>query len=201
MKRFLFSIVFACCTLGLAAQEGFPVKYQGDKPTISDFVPAYLDITEEEDCDESKMAFTDAWNRYHQNLPLQENETLTVDQRSGYVVYESRYEESLLRIEVCYWNESDQKHKLMAYNVTSYLDGKYALGQFDGIAFFRYTNATKHLLRTDDVGFEPEYYSEDGAMVSYALPRSGKDIIVTHWYDNGTNKQKVLKWGGRRFSL
>ena len=201
MKRILFAVLFACFTLVLAAQEGIPVSYQGDRPTISDFVTAYLSATEEEDTDETRACLIDAWNRYRENLPLGEGETLSVDQRNGYVAYESRYEESLMRIEVCYWNESDQKHKLVAYNVSSFLDDKYGLGQYDGIAFFRYSNATKRMVRTDDVGFEPEYYSADGAMVSYSLPRVGKDIIVTYWYDDGAKKQKVLKWGGRRFSL
>ena len=42
--------------------------------------------------------------------------------------------------------------------------------------------------------------TDDGAFVSYALPRTGKDIVMTTWYPDGP-KQKTLKWGGRRFSF
>ena len=49
-------------------------------------------------------------------------------------------------------------------------------------------------------GFEVEYMTDDGAFVSYALPRTGKDIVMTTWYPDGP-KQKTLKWGGRRFSF
>ena len=43
MKRLSLAIVFACCTLTVAAQEeGFRVNYQGAKPTIKDFAKAYI---------------------------------------------------------------------------------------------------------------------------------------------------------------
>ena len=42
MKRLSLAIIFACCTLAMAAQEGFRVDYQGARPTIKDFVNAYL---------------------------------------------------------------------------------------------------------------------------------------------------------------
>ena len=42
MKKLLLAIIFACFTLAVAAQEGFRVDYQGTRPTIKDFVKAYL---------------------------------------------------------------------------------------------------------------------------------------------------------------
>jgi len=54
MKRIALAIVFACCTLAVAAQENFRVDYQGARPTIKDFVKAYLAsmLSEEvEECD------------------------------------------------------------------------------------------------------------------------------------------------------
>jgi len=45
-----------------------------------------------------------------------------------------------------------------------------------------------------------EYGTEDGAYVSYDLPRSGKDITVTYWYKD-RKEQKTLKWDGHRFKL
>jgi hypothetical protein len=204
MKRIALAVIFACCSLALAAQDGIQVNYQGEKPTISDFVWALLSAPDEADdeegyYDESTNAFRQAWIRYRQGESQEENETLTVDQRNGFVCFESRYEEHLLRIEMCFWNEADQKHKIIAYNVMCYSDGLYSPGQFDGLSFLRYDNATKEMLWYGDFGFDVEYGTEDGAYVSYDLPRSGKDITVTYWHGS-KKEQKTLKWDGHRFN-
>ncbi|MBO4723300.1 MAG: hypothetical protein J5629_10290 [Muribaculaceae bacterium] len=104
------------------------------------------------------------------------------------------------KVEMCYWNEADGKHKLFAYNVAFFTDGKFDPGQFDGIQFYRYNNATKKMTYCDAPGFDARM-RVDGAYVTYSLPRTGKDIIVTYWYDNGTKKQKTLKWNGCKFSF
>ena len=204
MKTLFLSIIFACCTLMMAAQEGgIRVKYQGAKPTISDFVTAFLNSRSDgdDDCsDESFNALKSDWNTRRAGMPLRKGVTITVDQNNGFVLYESKYEENLLRIEMCYWNEADQKHKLFAYNVGCYTNGKYSPGQFDGLTLYRYNNASKSMVVSFDNGFDVEYGTEDGAMVSYALPRTGKDITVTYWKNN-SKKQKTLKWQGRKFSF
>ena len=207
MKRVILTIVFACCTLALTAQDGIKVNYKGDRPTISDFAWAYLsgmnddEYMEEGETDESFNAIYGAWERYREGKKLDEDESLVIDQKNGFVLYEWRYEEDLLRIEMCYWNESDGKHKLFAMGTYSFEDGKYRAGQFDGLVFLRYDNATRTMDWAEDTGFDVEYGTEDGAWVSYDLPRSGKDITVNYWYDNGTKKQKTLKFNGRRFSF
>ena len=99
---------------------------------------------------------------------------------------------------MCYWNEADKKHKLFAYNVSSFTNGKYNAGQYDVLMFYRYNNATKKMSYCTDTGFDVEYGTGDGAMISYALPRIGKDITVTTWYEKG-KKQKTLKWNGKKF--
>ena len=203
MKRLSLAIIFFCCTLALAAQDVIRVNYQGTSPTISDFVWAFLsssDDEEEEDCvDESFNAVKQAWIQHRKGLPQEEGNVLTIDQKNGFVLYEFRYEEHLLRIEMCYWNEADGKHKLFAYNVACFSNGEYSAGQFDGLTFYRYDNATKKMTPCSDIGFDVVYGTDDGAWVSYALPRTGKDITVTSWYKSG-KKQKTLKWKGRRFS-
>ena len=204
MKRLALTLLFACCAIALTAQEPFHVKYQGDRPTISDFANALFsapDDDEEGEMDESFNAIKYAWTQHRKGLPLDEGTTLTVDQKNGFICYESRYEKELVRIEMCYWNESDQKHKLIAYNVSCFSDGKYSAGQFDGLYFYRYDNAKKEMNWYDAPGFEVEYGTEDGAWVYYDLPRSGKDIIVNYSYDNGKIKKNTLKWDGRRFSF
>ena len=204
MKRISLAIIFVCCTLALSAQDVIRVNYQGAKPTISDFAWAFLSIyvwDEEEDVlDESRNAAKQAWIDYRKGIPLDEGETITVDQKNGYAVYESKYEEDLVRIEMCYWNESDGKHKLFAYNVACFRNGRYDPGQFDGLLFYRYDNATRKMTYCDTPGFEDQYATEDGAWISYSLPRSGKDITVTTWLKDGSTQKKTLKWNGRRFT-
>ena len=202
MKRIASALILGFVAMTLAAQEGIKVNYTGANPTVSDFAWAVMtayDDDEEADMDESMNALKQAWIRNRDGMPQEEGETLTIDQKNGFVLYESRQDEHLVRIELCYWNEADKKHKLIAYNVACFKDGKCDPGQYDGLRFYRYDNASKTLESWyEDMGFEV-MYNDDGAWVSYALPRTGKDIVVTTWYDDGP-RQKTLKWDGRRFS-
>ena len=130
-----------------------------------------------------------------QAVPQEDGATLTVDLKNGYILYEWEDENNSKKTEMCYWNESDGKHKLFAYNTWYYVDGKPALGQYDGLTFWRYNNATKKMSMCEAPGFEVEYQN-----TTYSLPRVGKDIIVTKWDDKGRKKQKTLKWNGRGFT-
>ena len=176
--------------------------------TISDFAWAFISDYEYDengdDClDEARNAAKQVWINHRKGLPQDEGETLTIDEKNGYVLIEfkSAYEsnEDVVKIEMCYWNESDGKHKLFAYNVACFRNGKYSPGQFDGIQFYRYNPAKKKMTYCDAPGFKKEFYQEDGAYVCYSLPRSGKDITVTSWYETGKTTQKTLKWNGRKF--
>ena len=206
MKRIALATIFACCTLVLAAQESIRVNYKGASPTISDLAWAYLSdyvYNEDDDVlDEARNAAKYAWTLYRKGEPLPEDVTLTIDQKNGYVCYESKDEEWLVRIEMCYWNEADKKHKLFAYNVACFNNGKCSPGQFDGLLFYRYNNATKTMVPCDDPGFDTRYGTDDGdgvAYINYDLPRTGKNIVENIWYESG-KQQKILKWNGRRFS-
>ena len=206
MKRISLAILFALFALILPAQDdAIRVNYKGVKPSISDFAWAFLsDYTYDEDgddcLDEARNAVKQAWIRHRKGLPQYEGQTLTVDEKNGYVVYESKYDDDMVRIEMCYWNESDGKHKLFAYNVACFRKGKYEPGQFDGLLFYRYDNATKKMTYCGDPGFDMQCAAEDGSWISYSLPRTGKDITVTTWKNNGGTQKKTLKWNGRRFS-
>ena len=201
MKRLSLAILLLCCSLALA--QDIRVNYQGKSPSISDFAWALLSSTandDEEDCsDESMNALKQAWIQNRNGKPQESGTTLTIDQKNGYAVYESKDGEHLLRIEMCYWNEADKKHNLFAYNIVSFKNGKYEPGQFDGLSFYRYDNASKKMTLTADVGFE-RIYGTDGGWISYELPRSGKDITMNTWYEK-EKKQNTLKWDGRRFKL
>lgn len=205
MKRIALAIIFAFCTLAMSAQDAIQVNYTGAKPTISDFAWAFLSTDTDDDeeegyADESFNAVKQAWIRHREGLPQDEYSTLSIDEKNGFVLYEWRYEENMLRIEMCYWNESDQKHKMFAYNVSCFQNDAYSPGQFDGLTLYRYDNAAKTLTYCTDPGFDIEYGTDDGAWVSYDLPRSGKDITVNYWHGN-KKTQKTLKWNGHGFGL
>lgn len=207
MKRSVLAIIFACFTLVVMAQDVIKVKYEGARPTIQDFAQALLfsGNVDDNDCDEASNAAANAMTRYLKGEPQEEGQSFTIDQKNGFMLYESKYKdpefgEYLTRYEMCYWNESDQKHKLIGYSVACYHDGKYEPGQFDGLVFYRYDNAKKQLEYFTEPGFENVCYTEDGANVTYSLPRSGKDITATYWYETG-KKQKTLKWDGHQFSF
>ena len=210
MKRLSLAIMFVCCTLAMAAQDAIRVNYQnyqGDKPIISDFITAYLAPTYGEDgeCDNEAMnGIRDAWERHRKKQKQHEGVTFTLDVRNGFAVYEYKYLEGacefMTRVEMCFWNEADGKHRIFAYNHGFYRDGKYYPGQYDGLTFMRYDNATKTMKYHFDPGIQAVYDSKSPSVeCSFALPRSGKDIIVTFWKENGQKTQKTLKWNGHGF--
>ena len=178
---------------------GFRVSYQGEKPGISDFAGSYLTdmIDSDDDCMEGVMLYRDlhqAMKRQAKGLPLADGETLTVDSRNGYLIYEKSEDGYLNRIEMCFWNEADGKHKLFAENRWAFSSGKPIIGQYDGLSFYRYDNATKmmtpYYMSGLDVGTGTR---------TYTLPRTGKDIVATIWNDNGTTSQTTLRWDGQKF--
>ena len=56
MRKLSLAIIFAYCTLALAAQDVIKVKYQGAMFTISDFARVFLTAVEN---DEEKMTYCD----------------------------------------------------------------------------------------------------------------------------------------------
>ena len=95
---------------------------------------------------------------------------------------------------MCYWNEADKQHKLVACSRWSYFNGYPSLGQFDGMTFLRYDNATKRMTYCETPGFEVIYTENN----TYSLPRKGKDIMMNKW-DGGIKNQTTLKWNGHGF--
>ena len=201
MKRVLSAIIFSCLTLSLMAQNGIRVNFKGAKPTVTDFAWAAFPSLNYEDEDESGdrpwRALENAMKLHSKGLPLEEGETLTIDSKNGYILYErsgEEYADYIFRLEVCYWNESDGRHKLIAFNdMASYLEGRPCITEITGMDFYRYDNVTKRMVGCEPPGFEIEYDC------IYELPRVGKDIVFIKWNEDGTTKRNVLKWTGRRF--
>lgn len=202
MNRILLALIMAFCTISLAAQDDcIKVKFQSSAPAITDFVAALVADSEsgEDNCDgESMAAFANAWKLHQQGKALPDGVKMIVDKKAGYVRFEERSEKDVLRIEMCYWNESDQKHKLFACGTHFFHNGVYSPGQFDGLTFYRYTNSTRKMTITGDVGYEFTCLSTDNAWISYELPQKGKDIIATTWHTKGP-EHTTLKWTGRGF--
>ena len=199
MKRLSLAIILACCTIALAAQDGIKVKFQGAAPSIMDFAWSYVTSSngdEEGESDESRNALRQSLELYRKGQSQPEGFTITVDEKAGYILLLSNQDGFTNKWEMCFWNMADKKHKLFAYCVELSVNGKRsAPGQYDGLNFFRYNNATK-TMSAYDAGVEVDYFN-----ISYSLPRTGKDITVTQWSENGREKwQKTLKWNGQGFS-
>ena len=194
------AIMLALWTLGVWAQNGkIEVKFLGSYPDIIDFAWAYATHTEgneDTELDESTAALQQALERYRTGREQQEDFTITVDKKAGYILVESKHDGFISKWEMCYWNMADKKHKLFAVCIEMSENGKRMNpGQFDCLNFYRYDNATRKMT-TYDAGVEVDYFN-----ISYGLPRTGKDITVTHWSENGREKwQTTLKWNGNGFS-
>ena len=199
MKRLSLAIIFVCCTLAVVAQNAIEVRFIGTSPDIIDFAWSYAtanDDNEDAETDESRNALKAALERYRTGESQPEGWAITVDRKAGYILLESRQSGFTNKWEMCFWNMADKKHKLFACCVELSENGKRsAPGQYDGLNFYRYDNATK-IMSAYDAGVEVDYFN-----ISYSLPRTGKDIIVTQWSEDGREKwQKTLKWNGSRFS-
>ena len=200
MKRLSLAIMFALCTLGVWAQNGWiEVKFLGTGPDIMDFAWSYAtdtDGNEDAELDESSAALQQALERYRTGQEQAEGFTITVDKKAGYILVQSKHEGFTSKWEMCYWNMADKKHKLFAICTELSENGKRSgPGQYDGLTFFRYDNATRKM-RAYDAGVDVQYFN-----ISYGLPRVGKDITVTHWSENGREKwQTTLKWNGSGFN-
>ena len=205
MKKLFIAMIFACCTLTAAAQE-FSVKSKGAQPVIDDFInaltaPFYGEDGEE---DESMNFLRAAWQRFCNDEAQPEGITFTLDRKNGYACCEYREVEEgvefVSKAEMCYWNETDKKHKLFAYNRVCFENGRYAPGQYDGLTFYRYDNAKKTMRIVSDPGVDTAINaSAPSVMSSFQLPRSGKDIILTRWLENGQKRTLTLKWNGHGF--
>lgn len=201
MKRIVSAIILSCLTLSLMAQNGIKVNFKGSKPTVADFAWAAFPSLNYEDEDESGdrpwKALEDAMKRYRDGLPQEEGDKLTIDTKNGYILFErvyDEYEDHVFRLEVCFWNESDGKHRLIAFNnLASYSQDGPSVTEVSGLVFFRYDNATKRMVGCEPPGFEIDY----GLL--YELPRNGKDMITTRWNADGSTSQMKLRWNGRKF--
>lgn len=184
-------------------RDKIAVSYQGSRPTISDFVTAYLNyVMENKDFyeksyDELYVGVYESWNKFKQQKPLADNVSLTADVRNGYMHYERVNAEpgDTIVWEMCFWNCADGKQKLVCANAVWKIQGDY--GATDGSTFLVYDNAKKTMrfIYEEDVD---ALYDGDGLSVFF-LPRKGKDIRVSA-AGSGERWNEILKWNGYKFS-
>ena len=218
-----------------------PVKYQGQKPIINDFINAYFG---EESEDELNGYLSDLWHRYLKNEPLDKNEKVTLDAKNGFASFERVYppdeydsEGSKMLVEMCYWNCSDGNHKVFGVSVQMFQGNRAIETEFSGIVFGIYNNAT-HMMTyaylegmgivvktgMEDLGVtedKGEYFLvnyetnerkpiteeqfnkwwDEYPVVTYSLPRVGKDITAVINNRPEGKKEFIVKWNGLRFDV
>lgn len=207
MKKILFWVVAMLIAMPVMAQYdgdepmdgggpsmSFPVKFKGAKPGISDFVTAILS---QEDLGEMLGNVSGNWDEYRKGRKLDKGAKFTVDERNGYIRFDEAYtsgESSYT--EFCYWNCADGKHKVVATNCGCVMNGKPIETEYTGLQFYTYENATRKLTyaSTYDMGASVEVTP----VVTYALPRIGKDIMADIHAKSGKVKIR-MKWNGQKF--
>lgn len=162
-------------------------------PDIVDFVTVFLSETE----DELRGSIAPEWQKYLKNEKLSKGVTFTVDKKNGYVRYDWFDKETNEKsyVEYCYWNCADGLHKLFAENVCITINDKPVFTEFSGLYIYAYDNATQKLYMIDQdlLGLGEETHG----MVTFSLPRQGKDIEVT----DANGSKKKLAWNGKGFTL
>ena len=205
MKKIVFlAILLLGVSPLLRAQEeedwSFPVRYSGQRPTITDFVTAILS---QEEIGESLGEMKDNWDLYVAGKPLPKDRSFLVDTKNGYMRYDARdVDRGIVYtsfIEFCYWNGSDGRHKVVAENTVCFRDGVPFMGQFSGVSFYMYDGKTRRMEFTSDYDLGLDFdYPDDTNLIVNQLPRFGKTIK----YEFGTSSGTVTKsftWNGRKF--
>ena len=183
--------------------DDITVSFKGTSPNIKDFVAAFL--SQEDETDESLNGLREAWDFYKNGMKQMPGDDLIVDVQNGYVGYESTDTDDdntyRLVIECCYWNYADKKHKLVALSNDLFMNGKAIAGQYTGITFYKYDNATRKMkvVYGDELGLGFE--APDGTeATSHALPRQGKTIVFSYYTPSGKRDFR-LTWNGSRFII
>lgn len=183
--------------------DDITVSFKGTSPNIKDFVAAFL--SQEDETDESLNGIKQAWDFYKNGMKQMPGDDLIVDVQNGYVGYESTDTDDdntyRLVIECCYWNYADKKHKLVAISNDLYRNGKAIAGQYTGITFYKYNNATRKMkvVYGDELGLGFEAPNGTEA-TSHALPRQGKTIVFSYYTPSGKRDFR-LTWNGSRFII
>ena len=179
------------------SDHSITVNFKGSNPNIKDFMNAFLSG---DNIGESLAGMKESWDMYLNGMKLMPGEEITVDIPNGYMVYKSDLTETAhLTIECCYWNYADKKHKLVALTNDMFDDGQAVTGQYTGIDFYIYDNATHKMKPANvaDLGLAFDNPPSTKA-VTHSLPRQGKTIRFISHIPSG-KIEKRLTWNGSKF--
>ena len=172
------------------------VNYKGNAPDIKDFVNAFLYQPEP---GESINSLKQSWELFLNGMNQIPGEYVTLDRSNGYACFESVSEESKLVVEFCYWNYADKKHKLLAVTNDFYMEGAPVAGQYTGIDFYLYDNATHKMKPIYAPQLGIEFEAPAGAdCAAHSLPRVGKTLSFIYYTKNG-KVTKRFTWNGSKF--
>ena len=190
-------------SLAVSAQDySVPVKFQGQKPVITDFVSAILSG---EELGEYFGHLSDQWQRRQKGQKTMG--TWTVDAKNGFVRYEevikNADENSHNTCEFCYWNCVDNRHKLVATSARLFWDGRPVDTEHTGLQFYVYDTETRRMEAVPQGFFGMEIDVPGREVAHYNLPQVGKDITVTAFPSSQyQGKKEILidcKWDGMHF--
>lgn len=161
MKKILLAALLMSSTITIA-QTGSHRRV-ATQPLIMTLVDDFIDDDPE---DEYSNFLYQAWQKYKKHQPLDPGDEITVDPKNGYMQFVSHNPESDFThiFEVCYWNCSDGKRILVAYNGKSFEGERLMLGQYDGLMFTYYNKATRKpvgYVGHEDLGIDMGYGIQD----------------------------------------
>lgn len=174
------------------------VSFKGASPSIADFVSTIIYNNNDS---EPIGVLKDTWRSWMRGGRIPGMEKLVVDKANGFVSWMHRYPRSKVLVEYCFWNCSDKKHKLVAENIVTWVNGVIVAGQYSGVSFYMYDSSSKTLSYacSNDLGIDSdEVYGQYVTMCS--LPQKGKKMTFTNFMPNGEVKKKFT-WNGEKFVL
>ena len=178
--------------------DGITVSYKGDKPTIKDFVEAFLSP---EDVGEALGSLKDAWELYREGMKLMPGEELIVDTQYNYVGYDSEESDTeRMVIECRAFDYADGHHTLVALSNDYFVNDKAIMGQYTGLEFFVYDTDTRKMqpVYDGDIGIDIDFPT-DVSGISHKLPRAGQTIVYILHTSSGKLIEKSLTWNGSVF--
>ena len=189
---------YDCVPVEIEGEYYIQVPFEGAEPTIADFVDIYF--SNGDVLPEMLGDIRSAWHRYRMNKTLPSHTTFLLDKNSGYMRNERKWQDGNLSVaEMCYWNCTDRRHKVVAQSIASYEEGTFRCWQYDGYSFSLYDSETRSMKQVElsdiSVGDVSLFDCSNTVM---QLPRTGKDIIAKKYSETGVDTE-VLRWTGNKF--
>ena len=188
MKKLINIVFLLVLTMTMQAQEGysFPVKFRGKAPSVSDFAKAR---SQQEDPGELLASIRKNKKRQYGN---------------DYVMYFNRIASDRFvwtdTTEICCWDNSDGRHKIVVMIHRDYSNGKIAAGQYSGLSLSVYDAYTRRMEMASsyDMGIEPP---EINGLYIYTLSAKDKTVTISVNSQSEVCESRTYIWNGRNFTI